>query len=271
MIKRIESRENSIIKQCIRLASKKHRDKEGLYLIEGPNLVEEAMKNGADIRAILMSEGFDAEESFNGEGFDAEQSCEGADIYLLGDRLFSKVSLTETPQGIMAIVAKPKHDNEDALAKALTERGEDANVLVLDKVQDPGNIGTMIRTADAAGYGAVILIKGSGDCYSPKVVRSAAGSLFRVPIIYVDTYEELEGLLRKLGKKIVATGFDTDKFYYDIDMTRNIALVIGNEGNGISKQLFEMADEIVKIPMHGNIESLNAAVAAGILMYEAVR
>lgn len=251
MIKTIESKDNSIIKECMKLTLKKHRDKEGLYLIEGPNLVEEAIKCGAKIRSILMSEDYEP-------GF----SLEGNDIYFLGNRLFSKVSLTETPQGIMAIVEKP--DNNFA------ELGE-GNVLVLDKLQDPGNIGTMIRTADAAGYKAVILVKGSGDCFSPKVVRSAAGSLFRVPIIYVEDYLELEELLRRSGKRIIATGFDTDRYYYDVDLKHDVALVIGNEGNGVSQELFCMADEIVKIPMSGNIESLNAAVSAGILMYESIR
>lgn len=259
MIKRIESKDNQIIKQCLRLKTKKYRDKEGLYLIEGPNLVEEAVKNGAKIRSVLMT-----------EDMEFEVSLTDVDIYFLGNRLFTMVSSTETPQGIMAIVEKDQIslDTLVALDEKLKPSG---NILVLDKLQDPGNIGTMIRTADAAGYEAVFLVKGSGDIYSPKVVRSAAGSLFRVPMLYIDDYDQLLTVLKKLSKKIVATGFDTESWYYDEDLTQGIALVIGNEGNGVNPWLFEKADKIVKIPMEGNIESLNAAVAAGILMYERLR
>ncbi|MCQ2551005.1 MAG: RNA methyltransferase [Clostridia bacterium] len=248
MIRKIESLDNRIIKQCIKLQTKKYRDQEGRYLLEGPNLVEEAIKNGAKVEAILVK-----------EDFNFDYQIPDIDIYFLGDRLFSKISLTDTPQGIMAIVKK----QEPELDSFLKEGG---NVLVLDKLQDPGNVGTMIRTADAAGYYGVILVKGSIDVYSPKVVRSAAGSLFRVPIMYVDDYEKLEEILET--KTIVATGFNTDTYYYDVDLTKDIALVIGNEGNGVDERLMEKADQVVKIPMAGNIESLNAAVAAGILMYE---
>ena len=259
MIKKIESLDNQIIKQCIRLQSKKYRDKEGLYVIEGPNLVEEALKNGAKLKAVLVM-----------EDYDLKDSMENVDIYLLGNRLFSKVSNTETPQGIMAIVEKEEKTFDQILALD-EEKGARGNLLVLDKLQDPGNIGTMIRTADAAGYLAIVLVKGSGDVYSPKVVRSAAGSLFRIPMIYVEDYEELEEQMGKMSKRLVATGFDTDHYYYQEDLSEGIALIIGNEGNGVDPLLMAKADAIVKIPMEGTIESLNAAVSAGILMYERMR
>ena len=252
MINKIESQDNRIIKKCIKLQSKKFRDKEGEYLIEGPNLVEEAVKNGAKIKAILVK-----------DGYEPEIKLPDVDIYFLGNRLFSKISMTTTPQGIMAIVEKENSSLED-----ISKDDKDGNILVLDKLQDPGNVGTIIRTADAAGYSAIIAMKGTIDIYSPKVVRSAAGSLFRVPIVFIDDYEELKRQLKLMSKTIVATGFDTELMYYQEDLSKNIALVIGNEGNGVDKDLLTMADKVVKIPMHGNIESLNAAVACGILMYE---
>lgn len=259
MIKKIDSLDNRIIKECIKLQSKKYRDKEGKYLIEGPNLVEEALRNKGKIKAILLMEGYE---------FTLPDS--DIDIYYLGDRLFTKVSSTMTPQGVMAIVEKEETTIE-AIQTKDQSTGSQGNILILDKLQDPGNVGTMIRTADAAGYLAVILVKGSADVYSTKVVRSCAGSLFRMPIMYVDDYDQLEEAMEQMGKTLVATGFNTDKYYHQVDLSKNIGLIIGNEGNGVDPVLMRKAHTIVKIPMEGNIESLNAAVAAGILMYERLR
>ena len=145
------------------------------------------------------------------------------------------------------------------------------NYIVLDRLQDPGNIGTILRTADAAGFELAVLVKGTADPYSPKVVRSAAGSLFRVPICFVDGPDELIGLVHENGKRLIATALEAEKAYYDCDLKEDAAIVIGNEGNGIDRELLKRADEIITIPMAGNTESLNAAVSAGILMYERIR
>ena len=151
------------------------------------------------------------------------------------------------------------------------DEGGGGNFVVLDRLQDPGNIGTILRTADAAGYSLAIVLKGTADVFSSKVVRAATGSLFRMPVVFMDSVDELMEFTRAAGKKLVATCFDTDRYYYDENLKENIALIIGNEGSGISRELIECSDLKIKIPMHGNIESLNASVAAGILMYEAVR
>ena len=142
---------------------------------------------------------------------------------------------------------------------------------MLDRLQDPGNIGTILRTADAAGYGLAVIMKGTVDIFSPKVVRAATGSLFRMPVVFMDSISELVDFSRAAGRKLVATCLNAQSYYFDEDLSENIALIIGNEGNGISKELMESSDIRIKIPMHGNIESLNASVAAGILMYESVR
>ena len=186
--------------------------------------------------------------------------------YILGDGLFRKLSLTDTSQGSLAIVKKP-----EVSRKALLEQGAAGNFVVLDRLQDPGNIGTIIRTADAAGYGLVAVMKGTADVFSPKVVRAAAGSLFRVPVVFMNDYDELVTFVRAAGVKLAATCFDTDRYYYEEDLRENVALIIGNEGNGISPELIGRADIKIKIPMAGSIESLNAAVAAAVLMYETVR
>ena len=147
----------------------------------------------------------------------------------------------------------------------------DSNILVLDRIQDPGNIGTMIRTAAAAGYGMIIAVKGTADIYSAKVLRATAGMIFDIPFVYIGSASELADLMRKTGKRIVVTDPAGGRPYYEEDLRAGIALVIGNEGNGISSEIMALADVRVTLPMKGSTESLNAAAAAAILMYEAVR
>ena len=253
-MREISSKDNKIFRLCQQLSHKKYRDKLGLYLIEGENLLEEAVKNGAAIKTVLMC------RDYRGSLFGTEDKA-----FCLSDKLFEQLSQTETTQGIMAVVEKPELSPDRFLDKG------GGNFIVLDRLQDPGNIGTILRTADAAGYELAIVMKGTADVFSPKAVRAATGSLFRMPVVFMDSVDELMEFTRAAGKKLVATCFDTDRYYYDENLKGNIALIIGNEGSGISRELIECSDLKIKIPMHGNIESLNASVAAGILMYEAVR
>ena len=254
-MREITSKDNKIVKLCEQLAARKYRDRLGLYLIEGENLLEEAVQEGAAVETVLIRR-------------DCRKIPPGLEdrTYILGDGLFRKLSLTDTSQGSLAIVKKP-----EVSRKALLEQGAAGNFVVLDRLQDPGNIGTIIRTADAAGYGLVAVMKGTADVFSPKVVRAAAGSLFRVPVVFMNDYDELVTFVRAAGVKLAATCFDTDRYYYEEDLREDVALIIGNEGNGISPELIGRADIKIKIPMAGSIESLNAAVAAAVLMYETVR
>jgi len=252
-MREIRSKDNKIFKECQKLSQKKYRDREGLYLIEGENLIAEVPDE--DLVYLICSEG---------SGWILEDKD---DVYVMPANLFEKIAQTETSQGILAVVRKP-----NITAASLEERLKtEDNVVVLDRLQDPGNIGTIIRTSEGAGYGAVITVKGTGDVFSPKTIRAAAGSVFRMPIIQVEDNQELRKLTNQLGKKLVVTAFDTDKYYFDEDLSKGVALVIGNEGNGVSDELMAMADMKVKIPMDGHLESLNASVAAGILMYETKR
>ena len=254
-MREIRSRDNRIYKRCEQLTVRKYRDQSGHYLIEGENLLAEAVKNQAQIETVLVREGYERPIP---PGLEQK-------LFLLDARLFDRLAQTATSQGILAIVAKKEYRKEDFL---LTPGG---SFVVLDRLQDPGNIGTILRTADAAGYRLAILMKGTADVYSPKVVRAATGSLFRMPVVYMASATELAEFTRAAGKKLTATCMDAPCCYYDEDLTRDIALVIGNEGSGISQEILESSDIRIRIPMHGNIESLNASVAAGILMYEAVR
>ena len=180
--------------------------------------------------------------------------------------MFKNIAQTKTSQGVIAAVRRPVVSPEDIVGS-----GGPGNFVVLDRLQDPGNIGTIIRTADAAGYDLVIAVKGTADVFSPKTVRAAAGSLFRIPVLFVDTEEELPRFTRAAGKKLTAASPSGSRYYYEEDLSRDIALIVGNEGNGVSRSLMEKADMKIRIPMSGTIESLNASVAAAILMYETVR
>lgn len=254
-MRKISSKDNKIVKLCEQLSRKKYRDKLDCYLIEGENLIEEAVKNRAEIQTVLVREGY------SGKLWGLENVA-----FVLEEKIFKTLAQTETSQGIIAIVKKPLISRE----RFIEDKGG-GNFVVLDRLQDTGNIGTILRTADAAGYRLAIVMRGTADVFSPKVVRAATGSLFRMPVVFMDSEDELLEFTRAAGKKLVATCFDTDSYYYDVDLKENIALIIGNEGNGISENLIESSDIKIKIPMYGNIESLNASVAAGILMYEAVR
>ncbi len=254
-MREIRSKDNRIVKRCEQLSMRKYRDQFGLYLIEGENLLAEAVKNHARIETVLLREG--CQKSLPPQVADR--------TFLVDARIFDKLAQTVTSQGILAIVVKEAARKEDFINLP------GSNFIVLDRLQDPGNIGTILRTADAAGYKLAILMKGTADVYAPKVVRAATGSLFRMPVVSMASAKELAEFTGAAGKKLTATCLDARRWYYDEDLTHDIALIIGNEGNGISRDLIESSDIQIKIPMQGNIESLNAAVAAGVLMYEAMR
>ncbi len=258
-MRQITSSDNRICKIIRQLGLRKHREKLGLYLIEGENLMEEAFKNNAETEFIAV----------NSDRLDYYSSLFGDRLrgsYEMPAKLFNQLADTESSQGIMAAVRIPQLTQEQ-----FADRIAGGNVIVLDRLQDPGNTGTVLRTCDAAGYRGAVMIRGTADIYSPKAVRAAAGSVFRIPAYYTAGAREGVKLLKGAGLQIIGTGFDTDNMYYDVDMRRNTAVVIGNEGNGISEEMKALCDRIVKIPMHGSIESLNAAVAAGILIYESIR
>ena len=254
-MREIRSKDNRIVKRCEQLSMRKYRDQFGLYLIEGENLLAEAVKNHARIETVLLREG--CQKSLPLQVADR--------TFLVDAGIFDKLAQTVTSQGILAIVVKEAARKEDFINLP------GSNFIVLDRLQDPGNIGTILRTADAAGYKLAILMKGTADVYAPKVVRAATGSLFRMPVVSMASAKELAEFTGAAGKKLTATCLDARRWYYDEDLTHDIALIIGNEGNGISRDLIESSDIQIKIPMQGNIESLNAAVAAGVLMYEAMR
>lgn len=267
-MKLITSGENQIYKAAAQLKQKKYRDEQKKYLIEGPNLIREALQNGGEIETIIRSSEFPVED-FESEKIDP--ALTDAEVAVMTSGLFRKLSDTETPQGILAIVRKKVCTEEEFFSGNSAGAYNNSNIIVLDRLQDPGNIGTILRTADAAGYRGAILLKGTADIYSPKIVRAAAGSLFRLPVLFADTPGQVVRLLKGHGRTIICTALNSSRYYYDVELAEDAAVIIGNEGNGVCEEFLNQADIVTSIPMEGTIESLNAAVSAGILMYESVR
>lgn len=258
----ITSSQNPLLKELKALRARKYREEKGLYTIEGIRFVEEALKEQAPIKKVIVSEKL---ETVNGgKALLLKLQTLGIDAVMLPDKLFAEVSDTENPQGVMAMVGMEEKPLDVILYKS-------DFIVVLDSVQDPGNMGTIIRTADAAGAGGVVLSSGCVDVYNPKALRSTMGSVFHIPVCRNSSLPELTTQLKQQGFKVCASHLQGTVPYYELSKPGKIAIIIGNEANGISDESAELADMLVRIPMPGRAESLNASVAAALLMYEVVR
>ncbi|HEX5351530.1 MAG TPA: RNA methyltransferase [Trichococcus sp.] len=251
-MEKIASMKNQKVKQWKKLQTAKGRKEAGAYLIEGTHLLKEAIKADAQIQEVLMTETFHQQ---------SDLQIEERDIIIVSQEILASLAQTETPQGVVAIVQIPE------TAPILEYRGK---YILLDQVQDPGNVGTIIRTADAAGYTGVILGEGSVDLYNDKVLRSMQGSHFHLPI-YRGDLQELIPEMKSNGIPVYGTELNEAAVdYRTVSPTGAVALVLGNEGNGVSKKVLELTDQNLYIPIFGEAESLNVAVAAGILLYHFV-
>ena len=253
----IESKDNNLFKHIKKLKERKFRDKEGLFILEGLRLIDEAIKAKVEFEYIVISKDF--EEKF--QEFLIRNSCLNNKVSILSNNLFGQIAATENPQGIIAVVKKKYYENN--------MNGE--FYLICDKVQDPGNLGTIIRTSHAAGVDGIILTKGTVDIYNDKTIRSTMGSIFYIPIFYDDENYSIIKSLKQDGFNLIATSLAESKNFFEEDLKGKTILAVGNEGNGISRELFELADKKVKIPMPGGAESLNVSIATSIILYEKVR
>ncbi|WP_186430972.1 RNA methyltransferase [Clostridium sp. BSD9I1] len=256
-MEKITSKDNSSIKEVRKLKEKKHRTINKKFLVEGFRFVEEALKSNFYIEELFIAE--EALEKFYKYDFQYNIK-EYTKIYSVEDKLFKTISNTENPQGILAIA---RYKNTEIKAT-------DGFYILADKVQDPGNMGTIIRSAHAAGALGVILTKGTVDVYNDKTLRSTMGSIFHIPIIE-DTDLSITKTLQNNGFKILVSSLEESHDFYDINLNKNIIICVGNEGSGISDEILKLSDEKFKIPMPGKAESLNVAVAASIMMFERVR
>lgn len=261
---RITSADNKTVRFAKRLLTKKGRDLCGFYLIEGPKLLSEALDSDAEVLFAFFCE--------EGPGFPprcaalARRTANArAAVLLTSERVFRGIADTKTPQGVLAAVKKPVCDTAGFFSRA------GGNVLVLDRVQDPGNVGSLIRTADAAGLAGVMAVGGTGDPYASKAVRAAAGALFRIPLLFVRDAAAAVALLASAGKRMAVADARGGTSCYAADLARDVAFVIGNEGRGPARAFTDGASLVVRIPMPGGAESLNAAAAAAVLLFESVR
>ena len=235
------------------LEKRSARRKEGKFVVEGPHLVEAA---GDKINFIVYCEKLAIVKKLEEAGVPAIK---------VSPEQFAELSGVEAPQGVLGVVRQFGYQFRDVI------RGDNTLIVFCVGVQDPGNLGTIIRSADAFGASGVILSKGTVDLYNPKVVRSTMGSLFHLPIVMTEDERETLEHLRQKNVKIVATTIFARKNCSEADLTQSLALLVGNEGAGLDKELVKLADEEVKIPMAGQAESLNVGISTAVLLYEALR
>lgn len=253
----ITSTSNSQVKRLLQLQKKsKARNEEQIFLVEGLRMFSEVPTER--VQKVYISESLynKKKQDLNLERFSVE---------VLSDTVFQYVSDTKTPQGILCIVEQKKYGIEELL------KLENPHFMVLDNLQDPGNLGTIVRTAEGAGVDAVFLSKESVDIYNPKTIRSTMGSIYRMPVIYVEDLLELLKIFKQKGIKSYAAHLEGKNSYDKENYQSGTAILIGNEGNGLRDEIADSADVWVQIPMQGKVESLNAAIAASILMFEVYR
>lgn len=300
----ISSKDNQTIKEIKKLKESKYRKEK--FIVEGFKMLQEAVNEGADIEIVVVKTGNkELLENVNKLLGRLNQSYETGNELLtykyvkrlpriieVTENVFMQLTDVKTPQGVLAVIRKNVEDNvsdfedeneneneNDALKVGVNSRQIDClnkintgadYVLAVDGVQDPGNLGTIIRTADSANLKQILVSKDTVDAYSPKVIRSTMGSIYRVKIVECENLADVLDELKKHKFQIVSTSLDTENIIYDIDYRKKV-VVIGNEGNGVSKEIQDLSDYKVKIPMLGKTESLNASVATGIMIYEYVR
>jgi TrmH family RNA methyltransferase len=244
----IQSTQNTKVKNWRKLSTKKEREKSKTYLVESFHLVEEALKNKNIVREIIISDGVDLPSNLD---------ISNVEMYMVSEEIAKSLAETETTQGIFAVCEIDKNNDKVPEGKSY---------LLLDGVQDPGNVGTIIRTADAAGIETVILGDGCADLFNSKVLRSAQGSHFHVNIVRASLLPTIQ-TLKENGVKVFGTSLENGVDYRNIDQPSAYALLVGNEGQGVSKDILNETDQNLFIPIYGRSESLNVAVATGILTY----
>lgn len=254
----ISSSDNKQVKNVMLLnSSSKARKKQKLFVVEGIRMCQEIPQER--LETVFISSSFEQE-------LKTQQRSIPFEYQVVEDKIFQKMSDTQTPQGILALVRQKEYSLSDIL-----DGKQNGCILILDEIQDPGNLGTMIRTGEGAGICGAILSKNTVDIYNPKTIRSTMGSIYRVPHIVCENLSDMIRKLQEQGVYIIATHLQGEKEYQELAYTNMTGVLIGNEGNGLSKELVELADELVRIPMEGEVESLNAAIAATLFMYEIKR
>lgn len=253
----ITSVSNGQVKNIIQLNQKtKARREQGLFVAEGRKMFGEAPKEW--VSKVYVSEALSKDEELM-------ERVKELPYEIVADNVFKQMSDTQTPQGIMTVLKKPEYTIEDIIG------GENPLIMVLEDLQDPGNVGTIFRTGEGAGVSGIFLTKTCVDITNPKVIRSTMGSIYRMPFLYVEDVVSLKKHLEPKNIRAFAAHLKGENFYDMESYTGGTAFFIGNEGKGLTDEAAKAADCLIRIPMEGKVESLNAAMASGILMYEAAR
>ncbi|MBO5715626.1 MAG: RNA methyltransferase [Clostridia bacterium] len=260
----ISSKSNSLVVRIAKLKDKKYRKAEGLFRFDGIKLFCEAANSGATIEYVFVNES--AREKYCTE---VEAACGSAKLYILADEVFSKLTDEQSPEGIITVCSNLENitfeNDVNSLAKALKEKC----VLILESVRDVGNMGTIIRSARAFGIDALVISSDCADLYNPKTVRAAMGALFVQRIVAIESIPSLVLAMRSAGARVFAAALQRDaKKLGEIELTKGDAILIGNEGHGLSEEAISVCDECVYIPMEEGSESLNAGIAASVCMWE---
>ena len=257
----ITSTSNARVKRLVNLKKKKKaRDEERVFLVEGIRMFREEPTD--QLEEVYVSESFYKKEK---DTVEAVLQGTGIRPEELSDTVYAYASDTKTPQGVLCVVRQMEYP----LEKVIT--GQCPMIMVLEHLQDPGNLGTILRTAEGAGVTGIVMDRECVDIYNPKTIRSTMGSIYRMPFCYVEDLKAAIGSLKEAGIGVYAAHLDGRHDYDEEDYGRPCAFLIGNEGNGLSQETAELADIYIKIPMEGQVESLNAAIAASVLMFEAGR
>ena len=255
----ITRKDNEFVKHVKKLKEKKYRDQSQEFIIEGIKLVKEAIEGKANIKQIIICDNCEDTGIIPKDLMYeiAKYNC----IYVT-ENILKTMSDVNAPQGIMAIIGRNNKEKDIDYSQDI--------IVALDDIQDPGNLGTILRTVDSIGLNQILVSKGTADCYNPKVVRSTMGAIFRIKIIECEDLEQTLKETQKNNFKLIVSSLQTNNSLYDINFDKKV-IIIGNEANGVEPQIQKMADEKIKIPMLGKTESLNASVATGIILYEYVR
>jgi len=254
----ITSPQNQYLKFLRKLYKTKNRKQKNLFILEGKNIIEEALNQSVDFKYIFMTPEF-----YENTDLDFEDgNFNSIKVKYVEKDLLRKIADTVSPQGIIAIVKKPEYNFEQLKNKN--------DLLILDQIQDPGNMGTLIRTAVAAGMDGIIALKGCVDIYNLKVIRATMGTIFAFPILTRVDLKDLKQLYQKNKFNLISADSSQGNSYSNVEYKRPLMLVIGNEGRGVRDEIIELSDRLVKIPIFGEIDSLNAAIAGGIIIYKSI-
>ena len=256
----ITSISNAQVKQvCAYVQKAKERRQDGIFVVEGPRMFEEAPAEW--IYKVYVTESFCEKHKSD----DIYSKLKEIGYETVSDEVLVKMSDTKTPQGILCLVRQPHYTLEDLLFP------KNGSFVVLEDLQDPGNLGTIIRTGEGAGIAGVIMTANTVDIFNPKTIRATMGSIYRVPFVYVQDIAVAIKKLQAADITVYAAHLKGEQYYDAFDYTKGSAFLIGNEGNGLKEETANLADKYVKIPMAGQVESLNAAIATTLFMYEAAR